>query len=165
MLSWARWCRQHWPRDRAIRGWLEIFSSCAGGMVPIMAMLIIQADRNTSYSTGRGGAGNICKYNAEEVRVAMDVPDGPFRVPRATAAGRGGVGNLQAAMKREEQYPKNMTSEGRPSHDSTRTLETVSSGASGASTASSISESGLAAWGRDRLLGRRHSSNAKVEKI
>ena len=129
-----------------------------------MAMLIIQGDRNTSYSTGRGGAGNIRKYNAEEVRMAMDVPDGPFRVPRATAAGRGGVGNLQAAMKREEQY-RNMTSEGRPSHDSTRTLETVSSGASGASTASSISESGFAAWGRDRLLGRRHSSKVNVEKI
>jgi hypothetical protein len=118
--------------------------------------LIIQATRNSKYSTGRGGAGNIRKYNPQEVRVAQDVPTGPIHIPVATAAGRGGVGNLQAAKKRETQRRASMN-EGRASQDSARSAESSSSRGSNAS----LSDAGLAAWGKSRLFGRRRSSVTK----
>jgi Protein of unknown function (DUF3602) len=62
---------------------------------------LLTEKRNPRYSTGRGGVGNIRKFNAAEVIIAQDIPEGPPRTPHATAAGRGGFGNLQAMHKRE----------------------------------------------------------------
>src|ERR1700694_16866 len=90
-------------------------------------LTFLQGATNPNYSTGRGGAGNIRKYNAQEVRIAQDVPTGPTHIPVATAAGRGGVGNLQAAKRRELERRQSQNSEARTSSDTTRTLSTVSS--------------------------------------
>ena len=83
--------------------------------------------RNPHYSTGIGGAGNIRKFNAEEIAAVQDIPSGPFRIPRATAAGRGGFGNLQEMHKRERQ---SISSTGRVSEESQRSTATSSSTAS-----------------------------------
>ena len=99
------------------------------------------------------------KYNLEEVRLAQDVPTGPSRIPHATQAGRGGVGNLQAARKRETIRRQSMTIDGRVSEDSNNTLSTVNSRASSSSSASDI---GVAAWSKNLLFGRRNSSNTKA---
>jgi hypothetical protein len=101
------------------------------------------------------------KYNLEEVRIAQDVPTGPSRIPHATQAGRGGVGNLQAARKREMVRRQSMTIEGRDrtSTDSNNSLSTVNSRASSSSSASDI---GVAAWSKNLLFGRRNSTNTKA---
>jgi hypothetical protein len=99
------------------------------------------------------------KYNAEEIRIAQDVPTGPSRTPHATQAGRGGVGNLKAARKREMVRRQSMTIDERISEDSNNTSSTVNSQAS---TSSSASDIGVAAWSKNLLFGRRNSSNTKA---
>jgi len=124
----------------------------------------ILSPQNTSrYTTGRGGAGNIRKYDAVEVRRAQDVPEGPQRIPHYTAAGRGGAGNLQAAKKREAIRRASMSvpAAERTSVDSTRS-NALSSTTSRGSTSSSISELGIADWGKNLLFGRRNSSHQKA---
>lgn len=116
---------------------------------------ILKAANTTRFTTGRGGAGNICKYDPKAVRIAQGVPDGPARIPRVTQAGRGGVGNLQAAKKRESMRLESMAVEGRLSHESANTL---SSTRSNGSSSSSISDSGLANWAKGKLFGRRNSN-------
>ena len=101
------------------------------------------------YSTGIGGAGNIRKFNAAEVRLAQDVPDGPFHVPRATAAGRGGWGNIQEMRKRERLAREAMSSDSRSSFES---QSSESSSESQGSSTSSTSESGNSNWGKNLFL-------------
>jgi hypothetical protein len=98
------------------------------------------------------------KFNAEEIRIAQDVPTGPSRIPHATQAGRGGVGNLKAARKRETVRRQSMTIEARMSEDSNNSSSTVNSRAS----SSSASDIGVAAWSKNLLFGRRNSSNTKA---
>jgi hypothetical protein len=111
---------------------------------------VLTEKRNHHYTTGIGGAGNIRKYNAEEVRVAQDVPEGPFRAPRATAAGRGGYGNLREFHKRERIYEESLAASARTSEESNHT---VTSAASNTSRASSISDIGFANWSKHLIMG------------
>jgi hypothetical protein len=117
---------------------------------------ILRPENTRRFTTGRGGAGNICKYDPQKVRIAQGVPDGPQRIPRATQAGRGGVGNLQAAKKRETMRRKSMAVEPRVSNELRNALTTT---VSNDSSSSSISESGLADWAKNKLFGRRRNSN------
>lgn len=116
---------------------------------------ILKPENTHHFTTGRGGAGNICKYDPQKVRIAQGVPDGPGRIPRSTQAGRGGVGNLQEAKKRETLRRQSMAGE-RVSDDSGNTLTTTQSHGS---TSSSASESGLADWAKNKLFRRRNSNN------
>lgn len=112
---------------------------------------ILTEKRNHHYSTGRGGAGNIRKYNTTEVRVAQDVPRGPYQAPHATAAGRGGIGNIQEWHKRERLHEESLRPpSGRTSEES---QQTVSSSASHQSTASTVGDLGFSNWSK-RLIFR-----------
>ena len=119
---------------------------------------ILRPENTKHFTTGRGGAGNICKYDPQKVRIAQGVPDGPGRIPRATQAGRGGVGNLQAAKKRETMRRQSMAvPEARKSHESADNVLTATQ--SNDSVSSTISESGIADWAKNKLFGRRRNSN------
>jgi len=112
---------------------------------------VLNEKRSYRYSTGRGGAGNIRKYNAKETRIAQDVPEGPYRAPRATQAGRGGVGNIQEWHRRERVYQESIAaSSARPSQESNHT---VASSSSHHSTASSIGDVGFANWTKHLIFG------------
>ena len=89
----------------------------------------LTAARNPRYSTGIGGAGNIRKFNADEIATVQDIPSGPFRVPRATAAGRGGFGNIQEMHKRQALSRRSMSPHGRVSGESQRSTSTTASSA------------------------------------
>ena len=97
----------------------------------------LTATRNPHYSTGIGGAGNIRKFNADEIETVQDIPSGRFRIPRATAAGRGGFGNLQEMHKREALSRQSASSTGRVSSESQRSTSTTASSASTISDADS----------------------------
>jgi Protein of unknown function (DUF3602) len=117
---------------------------------PFTFLTIAQAKRNPHYSTGRGGAGNVRKYDPVGALIAQDIPDvSGVSAPRA--AGRGGYGNYQEMHKRERQRIEG-GAELRRSQDSGRSGQ---SAASTASTTSTISESGFAGWAKERIFGRK----------
>jgi hypothetical protein len=111
---------------------------------------VLTEKRNHHFSTGIGGAGNIRKFNVVEARLAQDVPEGPYHAPHATAAGRGGYGNIQEMHKRERRQRDNMSVDGRTSGESHNTVSTM---ASHSSTTSSIADIGVANWTKNMMFG------------
>ena len=104
-------------------------------------MLINQQERHPKFSTGRGGAGNILKYDPSKVVVAQDVPQGPYHPPVTAGAGRGGWGNISEKKKREKKVRKSM-------EESRRSIDSMDS--------TSSKEAGIADLAKEALFNRKH---------
>lgn len=112
---------------------------------------VLSVERHTKYSTGRGGAGNIRKHDPVQVRVAQDVPQDFCSVPRATAVGRGGFGNIMEMRKRQAILDEAADFK---RFESTESYSSMSSTVSRESKASSKSGSSFSKLGK-RLFSKR----------
>lgn len=110
---------------------------------------VLTQKRNPCYSTGRGGVGNIRKFNSVEAHIAQDIPKGPPRTPHATAAGRGGFGNLQEMHKRER-----LSTELQRTPRTSEELQTSTASHLGAS-APSMADIGVANYGKNILFRKK----------
>jgi Protein of unknown function (DUF3602) len=108
--------------------------------------LLQQAGRNGYFSTGIGGAGNMRRYSLNDVHRMEAIPEEPQRVPRASAVGRGGWGNISEFRRLERLRMEHQAGHERQSHD-----HLIRGGSAPPQKTKGILEMGLAQWSKKRF--------------